>query len=71
MAKLAAQLKIKFFGLVGRIASCGRAGAAYKDAAGATAETTSVATQPVEIRSRGGAPRVDGGAKGHINSDPI
>lgn len=28
--------------------------------------------QPVEIRSRGGAPRgVDGGAKGHINSDPI
>ncbi|NP_001350880.1 uncharacterized protein LOC100276312 [Zea mays] len=73
MAKLAAQLKIKFFGLVGRIASCGRAGAgaAYKDAAGATTETTSVATQPVEIRSRGGAPRVDGGAKGHINSDPI
>jgi hypothetical protein len=81
MAKLAAQLKIKFFGLVGRIASCGRAGAgaAYKDAgnssaahavqlapsqqkghppllqlipfhpvvsaAGATTETTSVATQ--------------------------
>ena len=27
--------------------------------------------QPVEIRSRGGAPRVDGGATGHIHSDPI
>jgi hypothetical protein len=29
------------------------------------------ALQPVEIRSRGGAPPVDGGAKGHINSDTI
>jgi hypothetical protein len=32
MAKLAAQLKSKFFGLVGRITVCGRAG--HKDAAG-------------------------------------
>ena len=32
MAKLAAQLKSKFFGLVGRISVCGRAG--HKDAAG-------------------------------------
>jgi hypothetical protein len=32
MAKLAVQLKNKFFGLVGRITSCGRAGAAHKDA---------------------------------------
>ncbi|KAJ1267480.1 hypothetical protein BS78_07G059600 [Paspalum vaginatum] len=73
MAKLAAQLKNKFFGLVGRITSCGRAGAgaAHKDAAGAT-EAKSVASQPVEIRSRGGAPRgVDGGSKGHINGDTV
>ncbi|CAD6266061.1 unnamed protein product [Miscanthus lutarioriparius] len=71
MAKLAAQLKNKFFGLVGRITSCGRAGgAAHKDAAGVT-EAKSVTSQPVEIRSRGGAPPVDGGATGHIHSDPI
>ncbi|KAF8662395.1 hypothetical protein HU200_055975 [Digitaria exilis] len=67
MAKLAAQLKDKFFGLFGRITSCGRA---HKDAAAAT-ETKSVASQHVEIRSRGGAPREDGGAKGHINNDVI
>ncbi|AQK41270.1 uncharacterized protein LOC100277779 [Zea mays] len=71
MAKLAAQLKSKFFGLVGRITSCGRAGATHKDAAGATEAKSSVGSQPVEIRSRGGAPPVDGGAKGHINSDTI
>ncbi|CAD6246842.1 unnamed protein product [Miscanthus lutarioriparius] len=33
MANLAAQLKNKFFGLVGRITSCGRSGATHKDAA--------------------------------------
>uniref|UniRef100_A0A453M094 Uncharacterized protein n=1 Tax=Aegilops tauschii subsp. strangulata TaxID=200361 RepID=A0A453M094_AEGTS len=32
MAKLAAQLKSKFFGLVGRFTVCGRAG--HKDAVG-------------------------------------
>jgi hypothetical protein len=37
MAKLAAQLKNKFFGFVGRITSCGRAGAAYKDAGNSSA----------------------------------
>ncbi|WVZ94887.1 hypothetical protein U9M48_040719 [Paspalum notatum var. saurae] len=67
MAKLAAQLKNKFFGLVGRITSCGRAGAAHKDAAGGASEAKSAASQPVEIRSRGGAPPVNGGSKGHIN----
>ncbi|EES14627.1 hypothetical protein BDA96_07G059500 [Sorghum bicolor] len=71
MAKLAAQLKNKFFGLVGRITSCGRAGgAAHKDAAGVT-ETKSVASQPVEIRTRGGSPPVNGGSSGHIHSDDI
>nr|TKW08744.1 hypothetical protein SEVIR_6G044600v2 [Setaria viridis] len=60
MAKLAAQLKDKLFGLFGRITSCGRA---HKDAAGA-AEPKSVASQHVEIRSRGGAPGgVNGGSK--------
>ncbi|OEL17961.1 hypothetical protein BAE44_0021021 [Dichanthelium oligosanthes] len=67
MAKLAAQLKDKFFGLFGRITSCGRA---HKDAAGVT-EPKSVASQHVEIRTRGGAPHVDGGSKGHINGDTI
>jgi hypothetical protein len=37
MAKLAAQLKSKFFGLVGRITSCGRAGATHKDAGNSSA----------------------------------
>ncbi|PAN33818.1 hypothetical protein GQ55_6G048000 [Panicum hallii var. hallii] len=68
MAKLAAQLKNKFFGLVGRITSCARA---HKDAAAGVAEPKPVASQHVEIRSRGGAPHVDGGAKGHINNDVV
>ncbi|RLN04875.1 hypothetical protein C2845_PM13G04370 [Panicum miliaceum] len=67
MAKLAAQLKDKFFGLVGRI-SCGRA---HKDAAAGVTEPKSLASQHVEIRSRGGRPPVDGGSKGHINDDVI
>ncbi|CAL4996967.1 unnamed protein product [Urochloa decumbens] len=68
MAKLAAQLKDKFFGLFGRITSCGRA---HKDAAGA-AEPKSMASQHVEIRSRGGPPPgVDGGSRGHIHDDGI
>ncbi|KAG2577039.1 uncharacterized protein LOC120679697 [Panicum virgatum] len=66
MAKLAAQLKDKFFGLVGRITGCGRA---HKDAAAGVIEPKSLASQHVEIRSRGGPPHVDGGARGHINDD--
>ncbi|CAO2176335.1 unnamed protein product [Urochloa humidicola] len=67
MAKLAVQLKDKFFGLFGRIASCGRA---HKDAAGA-AEAKSVASQHVEIRSRAGTPRDVDGGPGQTNSDVI
>ncbi|CAO2187152.1 unnamed protein product [Urochloa humidicola] len=67
MAKLAAQLKDKFFGLFGRITSCGRA---HKDAAGA-AEAKSVASQHVEIRSRAGTPRDVDGGPGQTNSDVI
>ncbi|KAL6840835.1 hypothetical protein ACP4OV_029361 [Aristida adscensionis] len=68
MAKLAAQLRDKFFGLVGRITSCGRAGAAHMDAAAGATEPKS---QHVEIRSRGGGPVVPGGAKNHTNEDVI
>ncbi|KAG2581854.1 uncharacterized protein LOC120713189 [Panicum virgatum] len=64
MAKLAVQLKDKFFGLVGRITGCGR-----KDAAAGVIEPKAVASQHVEIRSRGGPPHVDGGANGHIHGD--
>ncbi|CAO2164251.1 unnamed protein product [Urochloa humidicola] len=67
MATLAAQLKDKFFGLFGRITSCGRA---HKDAAGA-AEAKSVASQHVEIRSRAGTPRDVDGGPGQTNSDVI
>nr|TKW30075.1 hypothetical protein SEVIR_2G010266v2 [Setaria viridis]TKW30076.1 hypothetical protein SEVIR_2G010266v2 [Setaria viridis] len=60
MAKLAMQLKDKFFDLFSRITSWGRA---HKDADGA-AEPKSVASQHVEIRSRGGPPgSVNGGSK--------
>ncbi|KAF2918302.1 hypothetical protein DAI22_08g048300 [Oryza sativa Japonica Group] len=64
MAKLAAQLKDKFCGLIGRITSCGRA--AHKDAAGVK-ETHSASSQHTEIRSRGLPPSVSGGSKPHTN----
>ncbi|CAM0911123.1 unnamed protein product [Alopecurus aequalis] len=64
MAKLAAQLKSKFFGLVGRITVCGRAGS--KDAA-AAGEPKSASSKHVEIRSRGGAPGASPGSKPSIN----
>ncbi|CAO2187153.1 unnamed protein product [Urochloa humidicola] len=67
MAKLATQLKDKFFGIFGRITSCGRA---HKDAAGAV-EPKSVVSQHVEIRSRGGHPRNVDGGPGQTNSDVI
>ncbi|KAI4985350.1 uncharacterized protein LOC123398712 [Hordeum vulgare subsp. vulgare] len=60
MAKLAAQLKNKFIGLVGRFAVCGRAG--HKDAV-AAGEPKAASSQHVEIRSRGGTPRTADGSK--------
>ncbi|KAF7075087.1 hypothetical protein CFC21_079888 [Triticum aestivum] len=59
MAKLAAQLKSKFFGLVGRFTVCGRAG--HKDAV-AAGEPKAAASQHVEIRSRGGSPGKSAGS---------
>ncbi|KAL6659367.1 hypothetical protein ACP70R_003407 [Stipagrostis hirtigluma subsp. patula] len=55
MAKLAAQLRDKFFGLVGRITSYVRAGAAHNNAAaGATTEPKS---QCMSRSDQGEAPR--------------
>ncbi|KAM0849757.1 hypothetical protein ACQ4PT_053516 [Festuca glaucescens] len=74
MAKLAAQLKSKFFGLVGRITVCGRAG--HKGAAGmynTAGEPKSVSSQihdylqHVEVRSRGAAPGASAGSKPRSN----
>uniref|UniRef100_J3MQS3 Uncharacterized protein n=1 Tax=Oryza brachyantha TaxID=4533 RepID=J3MQS3_ORYBR len=65
MAKLAAQLKDKLCGLIGRITSCGRAG--HKDAAAGVKETHSASAQQTEIRSRGLPPSVSGGSKPHTN----
>ncbi|GJN12335.1 hypothetical protein PR202_ga30605 [Eleusine coracana subsp. coracana] len=59
MVKLAAQLRDKFFGLVGRISSCGRA---HKDAGALPLITDCVWLQHNEIRSRGGVPKVPGGS---------
>ncbi|KQJ95215.1 uncharacterized protein LOC100823080 [Brachypodium distachyon] len=64
MAKLAVRLKSKFFGLVGRITVCGRAG--NKDAA-ANGDAKSASSQHVEIRSRGAAPVPSGGSKSRSN----
>ncbi|KAL6658947.1 hypothetical protein ACP70R_002987 [Stipagrostis hirtigluma subsp. patula] len=68
MAKLAVQLRDKFFGLVGHITSCGRAGAAHKDAAAGAIEPKS---QHVEIRSRGGKPPTKDGSISHQNGAEI
>uniref|UniRef100_A0A0E0LRS3 Uncharacterized protein n=1 Tax=Oryza punctata TaxID=4537 RepID=A0A0E0LRS3_ORYPU len=65
MAKLAAQLKDKFCGFIGRITSCGRP--AHKDASAAVKETQSASSQHTEIRSRGLPPSVSGGSKPHTN----
>ncbi|KAL5229522.1 hypothetical protein ABZP36_028298 [Zizania latifolia] len=80
MAKLAAQLKDKFCGLVGRITGCGRAG--HKDAAKISSsvnyerlivdhlhlkEKIVGYLQQPEIRSRGVPPSVSAGSKPHTN----
>ncbi|KAL5221909.1 hypothetical protein ABZP36_026622 [Zizania latifolia] len=73
MAKLAAQLKDKFFGLVGRITCSGCGRAKHKDAAAGAKGTHSAAAaaasshQQTEIRSRGVPPSVSGGSKPHTN----
>ncbi|TVU42987.1 hypothetical protein EJB05_09416 [Eragrostis curvula] len=79
MATLATQLRDKFFGLVGCITSCGRAGDGHKDAAGAMEPMSAPAQHlelfdevgHVEIRSRGGAPKPNGGSTDHHNEDDI
>ncbi|KAL6651483.1 hypothetical protein ACP70R_010408 [Stipagrostis hirtigluma subsp. patula] len=62
MANFAAQIKDKFFGLVDRVAGCGRGG----NGRDVQEPTKLVAVQRVEIRARGAEPDEQGGSTDRV-----